>query len=114
LISDLNDDDEIDVSGSVSNDGTYTIADVAAGVITLIGSDTLVNESSGPTVTITALETDLPDNVEVLVAVGSDAQSVTKTFPLKANPGDQFRPQITRNSGTSGITTTYATIFATE
>ena len=57
---------------------------------------------------------DLEDNVEALVAVGSDAASVTKTFPLIANKGDQIRPQITRNSGTSGITTSYATIFATQ
>lgn len=55
---------------------------------------------------------DLPDNVEALVAVGSDAQSVTKKFPLVAVNGDLIKPQITRNSGSSGITTTYATIFA--
>jgi len=54
---------------------------------------------------------DLPDNVEALAAVGSDAQSVTKTFPINALQGDRIKPQITRNSGTSTITTTYATIF---
>jgi hypothetical protein len=57
---------------------------------------------------------DLADNVESLVAVGSDAQSVTKTFPLRAQFGDRIKPQITRNSGTSAITTTYATIYATQ
>lgn len=56
---------------------------------------------------------DLPDTVEALVAVGSEPVSVTKTFPLKAATGDRIRPQITRNSGTSGITTQYATIYAT-
>ncbi len=56
---------------------------------------------------------DLEDVVESLVAVGSNAQSVTKTFPLMMNKGDQIKPQITRNSGTSGITTIYATIYAT-
>ena len=55
----------------------------------------------------------LEDDVESLVAVGSDAQSVTKEFPLKMNKGDLIKPQITRNSGSSGITTIYATIYAT-
>lgn len=57
---------------------------------------------------------DLPDAVEALVAVGSDSLSVTKTFPLEASKGDLIKPQITRNSGTSGITSTYATIYATQ
>jgi len=56
---------------------------------------------------------DLPDNVESLVAVGSDAQSTTKNYPLGAVRGDKIKPQITRNSGSSGITTTYATVFVT-
>lgn len=55
---------------------------------------------------------DLPDPVESLAAVGSDAQSVSKTFPLKMLRGDRLKPQITRNSGGSGITTNYATIYA--
>ena len=55
---------------------------------------------------------DLDDPVESLVAVGSDAQSVSKTFPLIVNTGDKIKPQITRNSGSSGITTSYATILA--
>ena len=57
---------------------------------------------------------DLDDNVEALVNVGSGAQSVTKTFPLMASKGDQIKPQITRNSGASGVTTTYATMYATQ
>lgn len=56
----------------------------------------------------------LPDNVESLVAVGSNAQSITKTFPLAAVKGDQIKPEITRNSGSSGITTQYATIYASQ
>jgi hypothetical protein len=56
---------------------------------------------------------DLPDAVESLADVGFVTQSVTKTFPLGAVLGDQIKPQITRNAGTSGITTTYATIYAT-
>lgn len=57
---------------------------------------------------------DLTDNVESLVSVGSDDQSVTKTFPLALETGAQIKPQITRNSASSGITTTYATIYATQ
>lgn len=57
---------------------------------------------------------DLEDDVESLVAVGSSAESVTKTFPLQWDNGDQIKPQITRNSGTSDITTIYATIYATN
>lgn len=55
---------------------------------------------------------DLPDPVEALAAVGSDSQSITKTYPLRALSGDQIKPQITRNSGTSTITSTYATVYA--
>lgn len=107
-------DDTIVISGSASNNKTVTAASVTAGKITLIGSDTLVDETSGAAVTLTATFEDLPDNVEALVAVGSDAQSVTKTFPLNAQTGDQIRPRITRNSGSSGITTSYATIYSTQ
>lgn len=55
---------------------------------------------------------DLADPVEALAAVGSDAQSITKTYPLRLTLGHQIKPVITRNSGTSGITASYATIFA--
>ena len=55
---------------------------------------------------------DLTDNVEALVAVASDSSSVTKKFPLTASNSDRIKPQITRNSGSSGITTSFATIFA--
>lgn len=41
------------VSGSVSNDGDYTIDTVTAGTITLVASDTLTNEIAGATVTLT-------------------------------------------------------------
>lgn len=53
---------------------------------------------------------DLPVVVEGRVNVGSDASSVTKSYPLKIRRGDKIRPQITRNSGVSGITISFATI----
>ena len=43
----------ITVSGSTSNDGTYTIATVAAGTITLIAADDLADEAAGKNVTLT-------------------------------------------------------------
>lgn len=48
----------ITITGSGSNDGTYTIAGVAAGTLTLIASDTLVNEIAGASVTIQAVYAD--------------------------------------------------------
>ena len=57
---------------------------------------------------------DLADNVEALAAVTSDSISITKTFPLACVKGCQIKPQITRNSGSSGIVTSYATIYATQ
>lgn len=44
--------DSIAVSGSTSNNGTYTIASVTAGSIVLIGSDVLSAEAAGDSVTI--------------------------------------------------------------
>ena len=44
--------DKIRVSGSTSNDGTYTIASVAAGTLTLDGGDSLSDEVAGDDVMI--------------------------------------------------------------
>jgi len=107
-------EDTIIISGSASNNISATIATVVAGTITLVASDTLVVEAAGASVTINGLFGNLDDAVESLVSVGSDAESVTKTFPLKSTLGKQIKPQITRNSGTSGITTSYATVYATN
>lgn len=57
---------------------------------------------------------DLPDAVEALVAAANNSRSVTKTFPLFAEKGDKIKPQVTRNAGTSTLTTTYATIYAAQ
>jgi hypothetical protein len=43
----------ITVSGTVSNDGTYTIATATAGTLTLIGADSLAAEAAGSSFTIT-------------------------------------------------------------
>jgi len=57
---------------------------------------------------------DLPDDVEALVDIASTASSITKTHPLTVNKGDQIRPLVTRNSGSSNITIRYATINITQ
>lgn len=57
---------------------------------------------------------DLPDHIEGLAEVGSTATSISKSFPLRANLGDKIKPEITRNSGSSGITCSYATIFGMQ
>ena len=113
-------EDTIIITGSSFNDANCTVASpctidsVTAGTITLVSENTLSVEAVGDTVTIGGQFGNLADPVEALVAVGSDAQSTTKTYPLLAVNGDQIKPQITRNSGNSGIITTYATINATN
>lgn len=57
---------------------------------------------------------DFPDAVESLIEIGSTAASVSKTQPLEAVKGDQIKPQVTRNAGTSGVITSYATINAIQ
>lgn len=106
-------EDTIQISGTVANNITATIASVTAGTITLVASDTLVTEAAGATVGIAGLFGNLEDPVEALAAVGSDSESVTKTFPLVTSKGDKIKSQITRNSGSSGITISFATIYAT-
>jgi len=44
--------DKITVAGSDSNDGTYTLGNVAAGVLTLDEADELTNEEAGDDITI--------------------------------------------------------------
>lgn len=47
----------IRISGSTSNDGTYTIATVAAGTLTLVAGDSLTAEVAGDRVTIDCIAT---------------------------------------------------------
>ena len=56
--------DQITVSGSASNDGTYTISSVAAGTITLLARNDLATEAAGATVVLTAPKT-VPDGISV-------------------------------------------------
>lgn len=57
---------------------------------------------------------DLPDAVEALVEIGNTAGTTTKHIPLQAVIGDQIKPQITRNAGTSGVTTSYFSVNAIQ
>lgn len=57
---------------------------------------------------------DLTDNVEAIVDVASITRNVSKTQPLTAVTGNKIKPQITRLSGSSGITIRYATINVSQ
>lgn len=67
--------DQITVSGSTSNDGTYTIASVVAGTITLLARNELTTEVAGSTITLTAPKS-VPDGISVNIKA------------KKANTGD--------------------------
>lgn len=58
--------DQLTVSGSVSNDGTYVIDAVAAGTITLNSKGALTAEGAAATVKLTAPKT-VPDGVGVTI-----------------------------------------------
>jgi len=55
LTAGFEDGDKITVSGSQNNDGSYTIASVVAGTITLVAGDALTAESVGANVSIATL-----------------------------------------------------------
>ena len=58
--------DQITVSGSASNDGSYVIGSVTAGTITLLARNDLTTEAAGATVKIVAPKT-VPDGIGVSV-----------------------------------------------
>ena len=66
LVAGFQSGDLITVSGSTSNDGTYTIDTVAAGTITLLRRDDLATEVAGATVKIVASKT-VPDGIGVTI-----------------------------------------------
>lgn len=66
LIAGFQPGDQITVSGSASNDGTYVVGTVVAGTITLLAREDLTVEAAGATVTLTASKT-VPDGVGVTI-----------------------------------------------
>jgi len=66
LVAGFQPGDTITVSGSASNDGTYTVATVAAGTITLLSKNDLTDEAAAATVKIVATKT-VPDGIGVTV-----------------------------------------------
>lgn len=56
--------DQLTIAGSASNDGTYVIAAVLAGTITLLGRNDLATEAAGATVTLTSPKS-VPDGISV-------------------------------------------------
>lgn len=53
---------------------------------------------------------DLVDDVQTLIDVGNTAAAGGLTVPLQANTGDQIKPQVTRNAGSSGLTVLYFSV----
>ena len=69
--------DQITVSGSASNDGTYEIATVAAGTITLRSREDLTTEAAGSTVTLTAPKS-VPEGISLNIkAMNSNTGNIT-------------------------------------
>lgn len=58
--------DQLTVAGSASNDGTYVVATVVAGTITLLRNEDLTDEAASATVTLTAPKA-VPDGVSVTI-----------------------------------------------
>lgn len=74
--------ERITISGSASNNGTFTIASLTATVITLISTDTLTNESAGASVTLTPALT-LRSKVKNVYLDGNMANQTTGGFGIK-------------------------------
>lgn len=66
LIAGFQPGDQLTVSGSASNDGTYVIDSVTAGTITLKKNQDLTTEAAGATVKLTAPKT-VPDGIGVSI-----------------------------------------------
>lgn len=90
----------ITVSGSTSNDGTYTVASVAAGVLVLVGGDSLSTEAAGATVTIVQNNVEVEDNIEMSAQVIVLDADGTRTFVTGGQTVDlpfiQLQPQSVR------------------
>lgn len=86
----------ITVSGSASNDGTYTIASVVAGTITLESGDSLTAESAGATVTISAVEenkcvrTKSDGRIDQRLISSSFTGAASETIDASTNPVPVF------------------------
>ena len=74
-------------SGTVSNDGNYTIASVAVGTITLISSDTLANEAAVSCVVSGDYVTYTPDMVDGIVHELQLYDNVAVLNPLHPREG---------------------------
>lgn len=72
---------QISVSGSGSNDGTFTVASVEAGTITLIRENSLTTESAGSNVTITTILKDASGYIEL----NDQILNVTGVWVLTSN-----------------------------
>lgn len=71
LVAGFQSGDQITVSGSASNDGTYTVDSVTDGTITLLGRNTLTTEVAGEIVKLTAPKS-VPDGISVNIKAKKD------------------------------------------
>ena len=72
--------DQLTVTGSASNDGTYEVDTVAAGTITLRARNDLATEAAGATVVLTASK-HLPDGVSVNIkAMSANTGDITMGY----------------------------------
>jgi len=101
--------DKIVVSGSASNDGTYTIATVVAGTITLDAGDSLTAEGTGATVTIVK-QLQASDTSSKLAANWTLS---TGTYDVVFSNGDERVVTLT-NGATTATWTTGLTTTATQ
>ncbi len=74
----------ITVTGTANNNGTYTIATVAAGVITLIATDVLVDESAGSSFTLTETRQVTINGTTYNYTGGADTTTLTGVTPSPA------------------------------
>lgn len=81
--------DEILVSGSDTNNGSYTIDTVVAGTITLVATDTLVADAAGDVVTIAASRATYGSYIESVSLIKRDAELTCGTATVKVVNTDQ-------------------------
>lgn len=112
------------IAGSMNKN--FTLVDASTGVVQYDGLDpfmgmlsfSYVGDSSGGSLPFRFKWqiddgggwADLPDPIEIVIEVGSSADTASAMVPVTLQSGDQLRPQVTRDSGSSDLTTVFAAI----
>jgi hypothetical protein len=85
------------VSGSTSNDGTYTVQTAAAGTLTLQSADNLTAEAAGESVTVTAINYAVPSDWARTFAL-MDVDNSTFLVPDDSVSFDEIDPDQSRTA----------------